>query len=239
MPWKWYEAPIKKVEKYTPTVNRFWLEVDEDFSFTPGQFITMDLPIADKRLKRWRSYSIANPVSELPLLECVIVNLSGGAGTNYLFNEVKIGDTIKFKGPDGAFVVPENPDHDMVMICTGTGVAPFRPMIHDLLMNQKTDRNIHLIFGCRKKEDLLYYEEWLQLEKDYENFQFTPCLSREENWDGVNGYVHQAYLEEYKDTKDDIKFYLCGWTEMIDEAVANLIVKMGYQNSQVKYELYG
>jgi ferredoxin-NADP reductase len=51
--------------------------------------------------------------------------------------------------------------------------------------------------------------------------------------------VHPIYMERYAEPSPDIQFYLCGWSAMIDDAVANLIVKMGYDRSQVRYELYG
>ena len=53
------------------------------------------------------------------------------------------------------------------------------------------------------------------------------------------GHVHQVYLEKYADVQPDRRFYLCGWSNMIDEAVANLLVKIGYDRRQIIYELYG
>jgi len=238
MAWKWYDAKLVKMEDVNPTVRRFWLRTDEKVEFEAGQFVTMDLPISEKRLKRWRSYSIANRPEE-DLLEFCIVNLEGGVGTKYLFNEFNIGDSLKFKGPSGTFVVPKSPKEDLVMICTGTGVAPFRPMIYDLLENQKSKRNIHLIFGTRTEEGILYRDEFEALQKEHSNFKYSVCLSRDENWSGHQGYVHDIYLEDYKNKREDIKFYLCGWSKMIDEAVANLFVKLKYDRSQIIYELYG
>lgn len=239
MPWKWYEKELVRVEDYNSVVKRFWIDMgEEELDFVPGQFITMDLPISEKRLKRWRSYSIASRSVHDKLMEFIIVRVEEGLGSGYLFHDVKVGDSIKFKGPSGGFVVPKEPHYDMVMICTGTGVAPFRPMIYDLLENQKTNRNIELIFGTREESGLLYREEFEDLEKQYPNFKYSPCLSRQEGI-GHYGYVHDVYIERYGESRNDVKFLLCGWTQMIDEAVANLVEKLGYDKSQVVYELYG
>ena len=238
MAWKWYESELVKTEDINASVRRFWLKTEEEIEFEPGQFVTMDLPISDKRLKRWRSYSIASPNNQ-DLLEFCVVNLEGGPGTDYLFDELKIGDNVRFKGPSGTFVAPVNPEFDLVLLCTGTGVAPFRPMLYDLLKRQKTTRNIHLIFGTRIKNGLLYRDEFERLAKEHPNFKYTPVLSRDESWDGVKGHLHQVYLEDYKNTREDVKFYICGWSKMIDEAVANLFVKLKYDRSQIIYELYG
>lgn len=238
MAWKWYDGILTRTEPINESVRRFWVDPKEDIDFKPGQFVTMDLPIAEKRLKRWRSYSIASVPQEKELEFC-IVNLEGGLGTSFLFQEIKLGDTIRFKGPSGTFVAPSEPNFDIVLICTGTGVAPFRPMVYDLLERQKTTRKIHLIFGARTQDGILYREEFEALAKKHPNFTYEVCLSRDSDWQGRQGYVHQVYLEEYNKSRPDVKFYLCGWSNMIDEAVTNLLNTLKFDRSQIIYELYG
>jgi ferredoxin-NADP reductase len=245
--WKWYDSKIIRIEDESSTTKRFWAKVenDEPLNFKAGQFVTMDLPIHEKRTKRWRSYSIANHPDGSNILEFCVVKLDGGLGTKYLFEEVKIGTNIRFKGPSGTFTLPENIEKDLVFICTGTGVAPFRSMLLDLIEQKKTHRNIHLIFGTRFDEGILYKEELKALEKKMPNFKYSIALSREKNLPSLNGteirkgYVHQYYLDEYRDVTPDVDFYICGWSNMIDEAVENLILKLGYDKKQIHYELYG
>ncbi len=246
MPWKWYDSKVVKIADESPNTKRFWLELSEPLDFRAGQFVTMDLPISDKRLKRWRSYSIASAPNGSNQLEFCIVHLEGGAATEYLFNKVEEGANIRFKGPDGTFTLPEPVEKDLVFICTGTGVAPFRSMIWDLHLHQKPHRNIHLIFGTRYADGILYRAEFEALQRDMPGFQYSVALSREENLDPatypfeiVKGYVHQLYLDRYKEARPDIDFYICGWSNMIDDAVANLLVKLQYDKSQIHYELYG
>lgn len=242
MPVKWFEAPIIKIEDASNNTKRFWVRVPENdpITFKAGQFVVMDLPIGDKRMQRWRSYSIANaPSEENKELEFCIVRLENGAAGKYFFEEVKIGTVLKFKAPDGNFCLPETIDHDIVMVCTGTGVAPFRSMLWDIYKQKIPHQKIHLIFGTRYKEGILYQSEFETLKNLLPNFRYDVALSRAEDWNGYKGYVHQIYMEQYPTPKEDIKFYLCGWSKMIDDAVANLIVKMKYKPNQVVYELYG
>ncbi|MEL6987589.1 MAG: FAD-dependent oxidoreductase, partial [Bacteroidota bacterium] len=200
----------------------------------------MDLPIGDKRMQRWRSYSIANaPNKKNKELEFCIVRLENGAAGKYFFEEVEIGTVLKFKAPDGNFCLPETIDHDIIMVCTGTGVAPFRSMLWDIYHQKIPHHKIHLIFGTRYKEGILYQSEFEDLKSLLPNFEYDVTLSRTEEWNGYKGYVHQVYMEQYPTPREDIKFYLCGWSKMIDDAVANLIVKMKYKPNQVVYELYG
>ena len=84
-----------------PFTRRFWIELDsgKPFDFKPGQFVTLDLPIHEKPSKRWRSYSIASWPDGSPVIELVIVLLEGGAGTTYLFEQVKVGSELTLRGP--------------------------------------------------------------------------------------------------------------------------------------------
>ncbi len=248
MAWKWYDSTVTKIEAVSSTTKRFWVSLPETekISFKAGQFVTMDLPIHEKRLKRWRSYSIANAPDATNELEFCIVKLEGGLGSTYLFDTLKLGDTIRFKGPSGGFVLPEKVEKDLVFICTGTGVAPFRSMIWDLYQKKKAYRNIHLIFGTRFEEGILYRQEFETLLTKIEGFQYDVALSRapavalpSSAWKIHAGYVHQIYLNQYETVRPDLDFYLCGWSNMIDEAVENLILKLGYDKTQVHYELYG
>ncbi len=237
----WYDASVIRIEQETPSTRRYWLEVSDvaDFIFKAGQFVTFDLPIGDKRLARWRSYSIASAPDGTNILEFCIVRSPDGAGTRYFFEEIAVGSSLRFKGPDGAFYLPDALEKDVVMICTGTGIAPFRSMLSDIFRQKKIHQNIHLIFGTRSKQDILYHSEMNFWKNNIPNFDFDIALSRENSTDFYDGYVHQIYLKKYTELRPDIVFYLCGWSRMIDETVENLILKLGYDRSQVKFELYG
>jgi ferredoxin-NADP reductase len=241
MPITWYDSIITRIETMAPNIRRFWVEVPVDgpFEFQAGQFVTMDLPIGDKRLQRWRSYSIANAPDGTNVLEFCIVNTGTGAGTRYLFEDVGVGSILRFKGPDGAFVLPPAIERDLVFICTGTGVAPFRSMLFDLKNSGRPHRKLHLIFGTRTAESILYRDEFEALAADWPDFRYDVVLSRQPDWPSHRGYVHQVYLEQYAEPRPDVGFYICGWANMIDEAVANLLIRLKYERTQVHYELYG
>jgi ferredoxin-NADP reductase len=243
--WKWYDSHITKIENETPSTKRFWLRVegDEPIHFKAGQFVTMDLPISDKRTKRWRSYSIAsapNTEGVRDLEFCIVKSENSTGGSKYLCEEATIGTPIRFKGPDGGFTLKEPIlEKDIVLICTGTGVAPFRSMLWDIYNRKMPHANIHLIFGTRRETDILYRAEFENFEKLIPSFKYDIVLSREPNWHGAKGYVHTIYTEGYAQKRANVEFYICGWANMIDEAVAKLMVELGYDKSQIHYELYG
>ena len=233
----WQKGIVTKIEDETYNTKRFWIEFPEvvSFDFKPGQFVTIDLPIHDKPNKRWRSYSIAS-WPDGNVIELLIVLLEGGAGTTYLFNHTRVGSELILRGPQGVFTLPHPIEKDLFFICTGTGIAPFRSMLHYMKQHNIPHKNIYLIFGTRNQRDLLYYEEFKQLEKEIEGFEFLPTLSREQ-WEGCCGYVHAVY-EKLCETKQPAQFYLCGWKAMVDEA-RKRIVELGYDRKAIHLELYG
>lgn len=234
----WRKGNVIRIENETPYTKRYWIEVPElaSFDFTPGQFVTLDLPIHEKINKRLRSYSIASWPDDTNVFELVIVLDKKGAGTNYIFDEVNVGSELTFRGAQGIFVLKEPIEKDLFLICTGTGIAPFRSMVHHIQNKKIPHKNITLIFGCRTRDTILYYEEMKELAASVESFNYIPVLSRE-NWEGRTGYVHPVYEELCKD-KRPANFLLCGWRGMIDEAKTR-IVDMGYDQKDIHVEIYG
>ena len=234
----WRTGKITRIENETSDTRRFWFEVaeTESFDFQPGQFVTLDLPIHEKHNKRWRSYSIASSPAGTNIFELIIVLDKTGAGTHYLFDHATVGSEISFRGPQGIFTLKEPLDKDVFLVCTGTGIAPFRSMIHYIKDKKMPYQNISLIFGCRNRESLLYYEEFLELQQEMRGFRYIPTLSRE-HWEGNTGYVHSIY-ELLCSGRQPATFFLCGWKGMIDEAKSR-IMAMGYDKKDIHLEIYG
>jgi ferredoxin-NADP reductase len=252
----WRIGKVIKIEEQTSATRLFFIQVPEleRFDFKPGQFVTLDLPIHEKPNKRWRSYSISSWPNGTNVFELSIVLLADGAGTNYLFNEVEVGTEISLRGPAGVFVLPEKIEKDIFLICTGTGIAPFRSMVQHIIRENIPHQTIHLIFGCRKFGDALFANELKDLMYKDPDFNFHTAYSREEpgNYDHLVriGYVHQVYEEICMEnmTKDPenpgekivkpASFYLCGWKGMVDEAKKR-ITELGYDKKSIHSEIYG
>ncbi len=244
----WRTAVVERITEEVKNTRRFFFRVPdlEQFDFIPGQFVTLDLPIHEKPARRWRSYSIASRPDGSNVFELCIVLLEGGAGTTYLFNEVREGSEIPVRGPLGAFILPDNlVQKDIYFICTGTGIAPFRSMLHHILVNNIPHKGIYLIFGTRKRENLLYFDEMVHLAASLPEFHFMPTLSREV-WEGRTGYVHDVYEDMLRrnstpvgsEEESGAVFYLCGWKDMINEAKKR-ITDMGFSRKCIHQELYG
>ncbi len=105
-----------------------------------------------------------------------------GACSNFLC-DIKLGADVMVSGPNGKrFLLPTNPnEHDYLFIATGTGIAPFRGMVLELLKNPAgaCTSQIHLMMGSPYTTDLMYDELFLQLAKEHSNFHYHTAISRE------------------------------------------------------------
>jgi CDP-4-dehydro-6-deoxyglucose reductase len=238
---EWQSAEVVRIAAATQNTKRFFLRIAgvRSFDFKPGQFLTFDLPIHPKKTKRWRSYSIASAPDGSNEVELIISYAPEGLASNYLWNEVKEGSLLTFKGPLGGFTLPPELNTDLCLIATGTGIAPYRSMLLDLIRHPRPSKSIHLIFGTRYLQDVLYREELESWPQIIPGFSFHLTLSREQEagYTGRKGYVHPVYEALFSDRRE-AQFYLCGWRNMIDEAQQRILA-MGYRQKNIHIELYG
>jgi ferredoxin--NADP+ reductase len=140
-----------------------------------------------------------------------------GVCSNYLC-DLHEGDEVKITGPSGKrFVLPQNPlDHEFVFVATGTGIAPFRGMILELLRNPSPPK-ITLLMGSPYASDLLYHQQLEELAASSKaNFRYVTALSREPQKDGKPAmYVHQRFAQNDEALSASLHnpntlIYICG-----------------------------
>lgn len=157
-----------------------------------------------------------------------------GICSNYLAN-LQPGDTVKMTGPSGRrFLLPENAgDFNYLFFATGTGIAPYRGMVMEL-MDQGMTNDIALVFGCAYRTDLLYTHYFENLAKEHSNFHYLPYISREDRrHDGTKRYV-QTCLWDDQDLLDPILekentlLYICGLKGM-ESGIYRTLAKKGFQ----------
>lgn len=155
-----------------------------------------------------------------------------GVASNYLC-DLKEGDEVKVSGPNGKrFLLPAKPEeHDYLFIATGTGIAPFRGMVRELLEARCPSR-VDLIMGSPYESDLLYHADFLQWQERHEQFAYHTAISRQR--DAISGrtmYV-QDRLEAERDrllpmlASDRTLIYICGIAGMelgVFKAMARLL----------------
>jgi len=235
---KTFEARVLRSLPLSEFTKHLELEVGgvPSFGFVPGQWLSVKATTPDGE-EITRAYSIASPPSENGHVAFCLNRVQDGFMSNYLCN-LDEGARITFQGPFGDFIL-HPPLRDTVFIATGTGIAPFRSMLHWLLAEQDhhQDHQFWLLFGARHEQDIYYREEFERLASEHPNFQFLPTLSRgEAEWKGLRGYV-QEHLSEIVGTRTDMHAYICGLDKMV-KANRELLKSLGWERASIRYEKY-
>jgi ferredoxin-NADP reductase len=234
MPLEPVATKLEKIFELTPTVRTFRLRFPEGkwIPFKAGQFCMVQVPKEDKIVKK--AYSICSAPFERGYIDLCIKLVEGGHATNW-FWKLNEGDVLTLTVPYGGFVMKEPLDYDFVFIATGTGLAPLRSMIKTLL-REGCRRTMLLLFGVRYENEVLYSDEFRELEKNHPNFKFIPTISRPKDWKGEVGYV-QDKLKKYVTDPQGKQIYVCGLIPMI-EAVQEAAEEIGFHKKQVHFEKY-
>ena len=206
------------------------------FSFVAGQWLSLKHKQPDGE-EITRAYSIASPPGAVNQFALCLNRVQDGFMSNFLC-DMKEGDEISCQGPFGDFIL-RPPLRDTVFIATGTGVAPFRGMLHWLLADESRHqgKNLVLVFGNRTERDIYYHDEFLRLAADHANFHYLPTLSRgAPDWLGLRGYV-QEHVPAIARGRLDMHAYVCGLDKMV-RANRDLLKALGWERKSILYEKY-
>jgi len=228
---KKYNAVISKIIQNTKTVRTLVIDLREPFDFEAGQFVNLMFKKNDKLLRR--PYSIASEPNNSNFIELCIKLVEKGEVTHKIFN-LKEKDNVEIMGPLGLFKITESKKEKLVFIGAGTGITPLRSMIKNLLQKE-TSKELLLILGIRYENEILFREEFEDLENKNPNFKFVPIISKPtENWLGRQKHV-QNNLDLIDPLNSDV--YLCGLSAMIEETTNKLIEK-GMSKENIHCEKY-
>lgn len=201
------------------TDSTFILRIERNkLEYTPGQHLVL----GRKGEGEFRQYSLYNSKDD-PYFEILVKEVEDGEVSPKL-KKLQVGDEVEINGPMGYFTISEakRKTSPIVMIATGTGIAPFKSFI-----SSYPNMDYELIHGVRTINEAY--------EKDYYDAKkLTVCTSRDNKGD-FNGRVTE-YLKTQAFSKDTL-FYLCGNSEMIFDAM-ELLKEQGMNTNNMFAEVY-
>ena len=222
------EATLRAARTLSDNVRELTLDPGVGFAFTPGQWVSVKIPSPDGLLAR--SYSIASAPRVDGCLDLAVTRVEGGPGSTFL-HAMGVGDAVTIGEPMGFFTLPEALTRPLLLVATGTGVAPFRAMLQ-AMGTEGPGVPVTLLFGARTARDLLYADElralaWLRL---------VPTLSRaDDGWAGLRGYV-QAHLTACAEEGADA--WVCGRSAMIRDVRKALKESLGFTRERIHTERF-
>ena len=228
IPVKTLPCRVHKMEKLADDVIALYLKLpaNERLQFLAGQYI--DILMKEGKP---RSFSLANAPHDDEFLQLHVRNIPGGTFTQHVFTEMKERDILRIKGPMGTFFLHEDSDKPIIFVASGTGFAPVKAIIEHA-QNIGMQRPMHLYWGVRVLADFYM----LDLAKQWQahGIKFTPVLSEpqaEDHWQGRQGFVHQAVLEDYSDLSG-YQVYACGAPIVVESAHRDFTTLRGLPNEE-------
>ena len=206
------------------------------FGFVAGQWLSLRQSKPDGE-EITRAYSICSPPADDNRFALCLNRVQDGFMSNFLC-DMKTGEEVSLQGPFGDFIL-HPPLRDTLFIATGTGIAPFRSMLHWLLAEKARHQEKHLwlLFGNRREEDMYYHSEFLRLAELDSNFHYLPHTeSCRDGWQGLRGYV-QRHVREIAQGRFDMHAYICGLDKMV-KANRELLKSLGWDRKSIRYEKY-
>lgn len=228
-----------------------------DLRYLEGQSIGIIPPGKDEKGKphKLRLYSIASTrhgdhqddktvslcVRELVYQHPETNETIYGVCSSYLCN-LEAGADVTITGPVGKeMLLPDDEDATIIMMATGTGIAPFRAYLWRMFKEKHEDYKFKglawLFFGIPYTANILYQEELEQLQKEFpDNFRLTYAISREQkNAQGGKMYIQDRIAENAEELwqliqKPNTHTYICGLKGMeggIDEGMSAVTSKQG------------
>ena len=228
--WKNFGLFNLKCTNDTPTVRAYSMANYPD----EGDIITLNVRIATPPFKpkeQGGGFMDVNP----------------GIASSYIFS-LKPGDKVIMSGPYGEFRPNYDTGREMIWVGGGAGMAPLRAQImHMLKTRQCRDRQMHYFYGARALEEIPFLDDFLALEKEFDNFHFHLALDRPDPKADAAGIKYTAgfvapvmgdtYLKAHE-APEDCEYYLCG-PPMMAKTVLDLLDSLGVEKDTIHFDDFG
>ncbi|MBS1835169.1 MAG: 2Fe-2S iron-sulfur cluster binding domain-containing protein [Acidobacteria bacterium] len=207
-------ARITRLDSLNETVLRVRLRVEEPFPYYPGQFLSL---VRSDGLAR--SYSLASLPHESDL-ELHVRRIPGGAMSEWLHSDSPEGETVWLQGPAGnCFYVPGSPEEPLLLVGTGTGLAPLYGIARDALAQGHTGP-IWMFHGALTPAGLYLTRELQEMSARHANLHYVRAALRDGGVDGVEDGELDACIRARLPKLAGFKAYVCG-----DPALVNSLRK--------------
>ncbi len=236
-----FRVKVGSITNLTPYIKRLVLEIlapADGITFKPGQYVQLEIPKYKlSKGPEFRAFSMASSPREHFKIELYIGLVDKGIVSTYVHDFLKEGDEITIRGPFGDFTYRDS-DRDILMIATGTGLAPIMSILR-FMQTEHIQRRTSLFFGTRIQEDLYCVEELKDMEKDLLTFTYIPTLSREaedSSWEGERGRVTDLIKKRIPENAP-LEVYICGNADMVESCLA-LLKEKGIPESQIYFDKF-
>ena len=237
---------ITEIKDETKSTKTFKLTPDPDSNtkelayFRAGQYLSLKVKVNGVAITR--PYSIASSPSDAlkGFYEITIRKEEPGFLTGYIWDSWKVGTKIESSGPEGFFFYEPLRDlKQIVGLAGGSGITPFRSIAKEIV-EDKLDAKLTLLYGSSEEDDIIYYDEFKELEKkNPDKIKVVHVLSCEEvTLEGSElGFITSDIIEKYCDVNNS-SFFICG-PQVMYNFVEKELEKFNLPHKRVRREAFG
>ena len=234
---------VSKVEAFSDDVKTYTLTPDVENGteklayFSAGQYLSLRLKIGNVELTR--PYSISSsPKNALEgFYQLTIKRVEGGLASEYILDNWVEGTKVTVSAPQGTFTYERLRDAKTVIgVAGGSGITPFRALAN-AIKDGDEDLNLILLYGSRTKEDILFLDEFISIEKATPKFKLVNVLSEGEMEGAESGFITAELIKKYA-PEGNYSIFLCGPQAMYN-FVDGEIEKLAIRKKFVRHELFG
>lgn len=243
---KFHKLKISDIRKETADCVSVAFDVPADlkgeYKFIQGQYLTFKLFLNGEEIRR--SYSICSSPLENEM-RVAVKKVAGGKGSNFINDQVKVGDEMEVMTPMGSFHSPMSSVHkkNYVLFAGGSGITPMLSIVKTVLQSEPGS-SLQLFYGNLNEESTVFRNELNGLaEKNPARFKIYHILDKPASSipDLHKGMMTEEKVKEllsaYVNLKLDNEFFICGPKPMMDN-VKKVLEDQKVEKSRIHIEYF-
>lgn len=239
------KCKVEAIVDETEDAKSFHLSLGQDIDYRPGQFITLVLHIEGEAVSR--SYSLSS-IPEDKHGRITVKRVDGGKVSNYMCNQIRVGDILEYKGPDGVFCLPElDASTTRVFIGAGSGITPLMGMLRQSLANSSAP---HLLYyGNKDERNVIFKDDLQKLEYDHRQLKvrhffsgknwLLSLLKRNKTYSPGRIEPEDVWYDvlDLEEKGEGANYFICGPNEM-NEKMKQALIGYGIDEDHILVEYY-
>lgn len=207
------------------------------FSYDPGQFLTLELPVPGGTV--WNTYTISSSPSRPLTIAVTVKAQAGSVGTRWMLDHLQPGMKIKAIGPAGIFSLPRKEQKKYLFISAGSGITPSLSMT-TYLYDRGTNIDVTFVHCAHRPQDIIARQRLEQMASRVPSLKLFFIVEEDDPyrvWTGLRGRLNQLMIGLIAGDYLEREIYCCG-PEPFMNAVREMLIALGYDMDRYHQESF-
>lgn len=233
------ELEVINIIQETPDVKTYCFRPipDQEVKYSPGQFMTFELPINGQSI--FRTYTLSSSPTHSLNVAITVKAQANGYASRWLYDSLTIGRQLRAFGPRGEFHLHNYPADKYCFISAGSGITPMMSMTR-YLADDDNALDISFIHCARSPQDLIFRDELEHLSARLEGLKLAWIVEKFDppnTWSGYHGWINQSLLQLSTPDYLERELFCCG-PEPFMQAVREILHTSGFNMAHYHEESF-